>query len=159
MHVSELAKESGETRYPFESRGLKEAVERIQTDKGSFKGELYFKANFVPAIALKGIKFDTEQGEDKTGGSTDEDVPMEVTIKRQSTSSLRSPKEEGAPETPPSSDEPPESRNAEDGIELSTEKLLAQRLFSLLCPIFAFTRFYIYRIWHCHIQYYIRNAY
>lgn len=152
MHVSELAKESGEKRYPFESTGLKEAVERIQTDTGSFKGELYFKATFVPAMALQGIKFDTKQGEGKAGdetssssslSSSDEDMPMEVTIKRRSTGSLHSPKAEGAPVALPSSDndEPAKPRNAEEGIELSTEKLLAQRLSNLLCPIFAFTRF------------------
>lgn len=101
VHVSDLAKESDDKHYPFDSTGRKAAAEQLRLDKGNvYKGNLHYSAEFIPAIKLKHAKFDShpneiqraaEASDDEDGGyvtdgsqsSSDEEhqaVPVGVTI-------------------------------------------------------------------------------
>lgn len=102
MHVNELAKESETNKeYPYEALGKKTAVEPISLGGNQYKGKLHFTAEFVPALALQGVKFESGPNElqaavehepaGSEGGETidtapsspsvasEEDIPMEVT--------------------------------------------------------------------------------
>jgi hypothetical protein len=58
--VNELAKESeGDVKYPFESLGKKEAIDPICLDHAQYKGNLHYVAEFVPAVALRGVEFES----------------------------------------------------------------------------------------------------
>ncbi|KAF7320046.1 hypothetical protein MKEN_00788800 [Mycena kentingensis (nom. inval.)] len=61
LRVSELAQEAPTNReYPYESLGKKVATEPLRLEKGNaFKGTLHFTAEFVPTLALEGIKFES----------------------------------------------------------------------------------------------------
>lgn len=57
--MSTLAKPSDDKKYPFESTGKKVAADPIRLDKGNaYKGQLHYTAEFVPAPALRGVKFE-----------------------------------------------------------------------------------------------------
>ena len=109
--ISDLALPSPapeDCRYPFKSNGIKVFSSPLRQDVGHVKGTLHYTAEFIPAVALKNIKFESQdmgvhklakRGEhDEDGGvvdepaSDDEDgVPCEVTIKseRKHTPSLK----------------------------------------------------------------------
>ncbi|KAF7310594.1 hypothetical protein HMN09_00602200 [Mycena chlorophos] len=64
LRVSDLAKESTDREYPFESTGKKTTTERFRLDKNNtFKGQLYYSAEFIPTLALEGVKFDSTGNE------------------------------------------------------------------------------------------------
>ena len=79
LKVADLAQESDDPRFHYSSLGKKEVVDPIRLDRGnSYKGQLHYVAEFVPAIALKGVKFDTSPNELQTaieggGGGGEED--------------------------------------------------------------------------------------
>ena len=57
--MADLAVEHDDIEYPYKSTGAKEAEDPIRLDKGGgFKGTLHYKAEFIPALKLKGgVKF------------------------------------------------------------------------------------------------------
>ncbi|KAF5375164.1 hypothetical protein D9758_000478 [Tetrapyrgos nigripes] len=58
LKVSDLVVENDDPLHPFLSTGVKNMSESIRLDKGkSYKGTLYFRAEFVPAMKLKGLTF------------------------------------------------------------------------------------------------------
>ena len=61
LKVSDLAKpiEGGSGEFLYESTGLKEAEDPIKIGNNSFKGRLIYSAQFVPAYALRGLRFDS----------------------------------------------------------------------------------------------------
>ena len=62
--MSELAKESDNNRFPYESTGNRNATEPFRLDKGNVhKGSLHYVAQFVPSLAIKGVKFDVRSNE------------------------------------------------------------------------------------------------
>jgi hypothetical protein len=62
LSVAELAEESEDIAYPFKSKGKKEAVDPLRLDKGNtYKGDLHYTAEFIPAMKLKGIEFHQEE--------------------------------------------------------------------------------------------------
>ncbi|KAH7918365.1 tricalbin, partial [Leucogyrophana mollusca] len=67
LRVGDLAREaSGGSEYRYEATGKKEGADPIQLDGGGshmFKGQLHYEAEFVPALALKGVKFDNDENE------------------------------------------------------------------------------------------------
>lgn len=65
MHVSDLAHESSaDPQYCYESTGTKEVAERIKLDGGnSYKGQLHYRAEFIPALNLKHVHFDAVKNE------------------------------------------------------------------------------------------------
>lgn len=102
LHVSDLAVAAEDTLYPYESTGTKEYAEQLRLNKGGqFKGTLHYHAQFIPAMKLKGVKFDAsetlkpgdqassasssdvEEGEVSDRGETDDEhfVPVELTHK------------------------------------------------------------------------------
>jgi Ca2+-dependent lipid-binding protein len=121
LDVSELASPSPapeDARYPFKSNGIKTFTSPLRQDGGSMpKGTLHYTAEFIPAVVLKNLKFESqdmevnklskreEQGEDGgvvTDESEDEDgVPIEVTIKseRKRTPSVHHKQEAGSKES------------------------------------------------------------
>ncbi len=67
LKVSELAREmkgGDDSRFAFESTGKMDKSEPISLDRGNqYKGELHYLAEFLPAFALEGLKFDTGSNE------------------------------------------------------------------------------------------------
>jgi len=68
LKVSELAREmmkgAGDSRFSFESTGKVDKSEPIRLDRGNqYKGQLHYLAEFLPAFALEGLKFDTGPNE------------------------------------------------------------------------------------------------
>ncbi|KAI1797561.1 tricalbin [Ganoderma leucocontextum] len=61
LKVSDLAKpiEGGNGEFLYESNGVKEAEDPIKIGNNSFKGRLIYSAQFIPAYALRGIRFDS----------------------------------------------------------------------------------------------------
>ncbi|KAF9535478.1 C2 domain-containing protein [Crepidotus variabilis] len=104
LHVSDIAVANSEdTRYPFKSLGVKPFDAPLRQDHaGASKGTLQYTAEFIPSLALKGVKFESDQAEvtklarkssqnSEEGGvvtddndSSDDDVPAEITIKKDS---------------------------------------------------------------------------
>ncbi|KAJ3513052.1 hypothetical protein NLJ89_g3156 [Agrocybe chaxingu] len=99
LHVTDLAAESDDPRNPYESKGRQAVADPLRIDGGTHKGTLHYTAEFIPALALKNIKFDShgnqvkqlterQQHSDDEGivtdgesSSSDEDIPKDVTIK------------------------------------------------------------------------------
>lgn len=142
----------------FASTGKKVVEEPIMLDHGSYKGKLHYEAEFVPAIPVKGVGFESgpnviERAANASGRDTDGTVADD----RSSTSSLRrervaskviqgptvtrplddDEKLEGPNGTPPLTEEPApisggspkEHRPEEEGMELSKSELLQHREF------------------------------
>ncbi|KAJ7770832.1 C2 domain-containing protein [Mycena maculata] len=64
LRILDLARESTDRLYPFESTGKKTASDPIRLDKGNvYKGQLHYTAQFIPALALEGVKFDAPANE------------------------------------------------------------------------------------------------
>ncbi|TFY64762.1 hypothetical protein EVG20_g5845 [Dentipellis fragilis] len=67
LKVSDVAQEIAhpeDPKFKFASKGKKEAAEPIRLDRGkSYKGNLHYVAEFVPAFALRGIKFEADTAE------------------------------------------------------------------------------------------------
>jgi hypothetical protein len=68
LKVSELAREmmtgAGDSRFSFESTGKMDKSEPIRLDRGNqYKGQLHYLAEFLPAFALEGLKFESGSNE------------------------------------------------------------------------------------------------
>lgn len=64
LRVADIATKSDNLRYPYESNGVKAVAAPIQLETGnSFKGTLHYTAEFIPCLALKNIKFETQTSE------------------------------------------------------------------------------------------------
>jgi Ca2+-dependent lipid-binding protein len=68
LKVSELAREmmtgASDSRFSFESTGKMDKSEPIRLDRGNqYKGQLHYLAEFLPAFALEGLKFETGSNE------------------------------------------------------------------------------------------------
>lgn len=59
LRLRELAVEADSEEYPYKSTGRKTEAANLRFDKGTFKGQLHYEAEFVPAIALRDFKFST----------------------------------------------------------------------------------------------------
>lgn len=87
LHVNEIAKKSEtNTKYPYESTGKKTAADPIHFGKSDvYKGTLHYTAEFIPALALRGVHFETGgnemeralegEGEGDDGTDAGESVP------------------------------------------------------------------------------------
>ena len=77
LKVSELAREmtgAGDSRFSFESVGKMDKSEPIRLDRGNqYKGQLHYLAEFLPAFALEGLKFETGSNELQAAGEGVED--------------------------------------------------------------------------------------
>jgi hypothetical protein len=77
LKVGELARETkdvGRPHFAFESTGKAEKVEPIRLDQGNqYKGQLHYAAEFLPAFALQGLKFDAGPNELRSAGKDTDD--------------------------------------------------------------------------------------
>lgn len=104
LAVASIAEQREDERMPYAGTGKRDVADPIRLDKGLIKGELHYTAEFIPAIALRGVSF--EGGDDiqraierAKGGHEDEDgvasadessesssdeemqkVPMDITV-------------------------------------------------------------------------------
>lgn len=156
LRIADLAKKSDDVRYPYESNGVKTVAAPIQLEGRSFKGTLHYTAEFIPCLALKNIKFETQTTEkdrvasrydDERGsiGSTvsgNDDIPTKATQKPDQPTP--SPNDHPVQTSPAAVDAKPNEtgesnetgeRNGAatdekaegEGVEMSHEDLLAQR--------------------------------
>ena len=147
--MADLAIKSDDVRYPYESKGVKAMASPIELDKGSFKGTLHYTAQFISSLALKITEFEKQTTEkDRVAshynerdsiGSVD-DIPPEATYKPEKTPPSTHPVAEtnNVPATavdvkPNETGEPNgvADRKAAEGVVLSREELLAQRVCCL----------------------------
>ncbi|KAG2156538.1 C2 domain-containing protein [Suillus bovinus] len=64
LRVGDLARESpADSQHRYESTGAKEVAEPIHTGGSSYKGQLHYKAEFLPALKLKHIHFEADENE------------------------------------------------------------------------------------------------
>jgi len=101
LHLNELATGEESEEYPYKSTGKKVEAANLKFDKGIFKGQLHYEAEFVPALALKDFGFSASgngiqqtvngasgSGTDDDGGSISssdieaEAVPTGITTRR-----------------------------------------------------------------------------
>ncbi|KAF8898443.1 C2 domain-containing protein [Infundibulicybe gibba] len=154
--VSDLAKESADHRYPYESTGVKNGNDSLRLDKGgAFKGNLHYTATFIPALALRGVKFDSsgnqlqraaEESQDEDGGivdtgsisSSDEEaqaVPVGITVKpkrdRAKSQSVDTTKSRKSVRTEDSDKTASSPRDVEEpveaGVDMEMDELLTQQ--------------------------------
>jgi hypothetical protein len=80
VKVSDLAATSdGDARFPYTSTGKRVAADPIKLDRGAYKGQLYYVAEFIPAMAVRGVGFaagpnQLERAAAGAGGEDDGDV-------------------------------------------------------------------------------------
>ncbi|TFK41292.1 C2 domain-containing protein [Crucibulum laeve] len=76
LHLADLAQESDDPRYPYKSTGRKTAADPLRLDKANaYKGHMHYTAEFIPALALKGVKFDSQpsQAQKMVGAAGNQD--------------------------------------------------------------------------------------
>ncbi|EJD55637.1 tricalbin [Auricularia subglabra TFB-10046 SS5] len=139
LRVSDLAKESDDYKYPYATTGKKEEAAPIKID-GAFKGQLHFAAEFVPAMRLRGVKFQSHGTEienavnraGQEGSDTDSlqqarsRTPPEITATRSvgeddPNTAPASPTSATSPSSPTKDSQKPAVD--EDGVELSADEL------------------------------------
>ena len=160
LAISELAVPGPEdTRYPYWFNGIKTFSAPFRQDGGNvFKGTLHYTAEFIPALALKNVKFESNQEMsnfvmnrhdeddgvvDDVSSSEDEDVPAEITIKskgkkkevslknkksKESIGSVHTSHTSGTNETGSKTGSAPGSTKESEKGIKMTEELLAQRM-------------------------------
>ncbi|KIM32474.1 hypothetical protein M408DRAFT_327029 [Serendipita vermifera MAFF 305830] len=88
LNVSSLAAPvatvAADTKYLHESLGCKELVERLKVDHDTYKGELHFSAEFIPALHLANVSFEAHKN------------PIEKTIEDNYTYEAAKPASNGA---------------------------------------------------------------
>ncbi len=136
LKVSELAREmkgGDDSRFAFESTGKMDKSEPISLDRGNqYKGELHYLAEFLPAFALEGLKFDT--GSNELQAAVDGVEDGDDVEGRSSTSSERevrvittkiTNRREGSP--PTQVDGRDGANQKKEGIRMSKDELLTHR--------------------------------
>jgi hypothetical protein len=160
LRLDELAKHNPEdAKYPYAPLGKKEAVDPIRLDKGNaYKGELHYTAEFIPAVALRGLKFATgpneiegaaagAEGSDSEGGIVRGDNESIISLPQNVTAQKPASADESAASTPETGKAPTEGTSTpaegegeeESGISMPHEELLRERelIFSFYLSSFA----------------------
>lgn len=141
LRVSDLAQASNDIKYPFSSTGKKDEAAPIKVEGGAYKGQLHFSAEFVPAMRLKGVKFESHGNEienavakaDEEGTDTSSESGSGPVVPPQVTASHAVGEDD--PTSPTSPTNPADGGNqssnttpAEDeGVELSVDQLFEHR--------------------------------
>ncbi|KAH7915157.1 C2 domain-containing protein [Hygrophoropsis aurantiaca] len=97
VHIGDLIREASSTsEYRYESTGKKATEDPIQLDGSHiYKGQLHYEAEFVPALAIKGVRFDRNENElQRAVREDDGGADGDVASKSSSRSSSPSPLEE-----------------------------------------------------------------
>ncbi|KAJ7124724.1 C2 domain-containing protein [Mycena crocata] len=142
LRVADLARESTDRSYPFESTGKKTASDPIRLEKGDgYKGQLHYTAEFVPALALEGVKFDAPLNEIQRAaqGQSDSDVHSNSSSSSSSSSDEgialsptivepNSPKASGSPTSPNATQaEAPEQSEMPAGVQMGIDELMTHQ--------------------------------
>jgi hypothetical protein len=155
LDVADLAVPAGETddpKYPYHSLGLKEYASKIRLAVNSYKGELHYTAEFIPAVHLKGVSFGKpknqvqealdagREGEVNDNAIVEEDhqkVPYGVTVTLPKNKKNNGDVPTGTSGTPTTANgsrraDSPASAKTEDegGVEISKEELLKSRTYT-----------------------------
>jgi len=155
LDVADLAVPAGEAddpKYPYRSLGVKEYVSNFRLGVNSYKGELHYTAEFIPAVHLKGVSFGKpknqvqealdagREGEVNDGEPVEEDhqkVPYGVTVTLPKDRKNNGAVPTGTTGTPTTANgskraESPASAKTEDegGVEISKEELLKSRTYT-----------------------------
>jgi hypothetical protein len=158
LKVSDLAQETGkgtggDPRYFFESTGKKDRSEPIRLDRGNqYKGQLHYLAEFLPAFALQGVRFESEPQSAVKGADGDVEgsrgqvsgrrptITQPIGMSKDMVKKLQSadstpmvastdvaevPKAVGSEGSP--SNEATQKRRENEGIKMSKDELLAYR--------------------------------
>jgi hypothetical protein len=128
LKVSELAREikrgAGDARFSFESTGKMDKSEAIRLDRGNqYKGQLHYFAEFLPAFALQGLKFETGSNElsaveDVEDGS-DVDDSSSSSSERRVTRATTATEPIGVPKDSPENPQPGNATHAAASAEVS----------------------------------------
>lgn len=81
LKVSDLATPSEDKRFPYASTGKREVEDPLKLDRGAYKGKLHYVAEFIPALAVQGVKFKTGPNQLQRaaqGGQGDDDGDVVV---------------------------------------------------------------------------------
>ncbi|KAG5353458.1 hypothetical protein C0989_006615 [Termitomyces sp. Mn162] len=145
LHVNDLAKQSQDFQYPFESTGPKVGSDRIRLPGNAYKGILHYHAVFIPALALNGVSFDKRDTTNNMDNdiapisSSDHSAPVPPTIKSSTRTSSPPAAASTAPtNTPPASSSPapengagqeaiPKEEQKPKGVDMSVDELLVQQ--------------------------------
>ena len=147
LTVSDFATESGDARTPFVSNGPHSREDKIKLSKGSYKGTLHYDVEFCPAVSLKGgVSFEPKENAIEAAvHDADPKRPVTPSVaaapaaSAAATISPVTPKTNGAglppiPTTPTANGQV-QKEDAESGIVLSNEQLLATPSGILVCNI------------------------
>ncbi|KAF8213474.1 C2 domain-containing protein [Mycena galopus ATCC 62051] len=86
LRVEDLARECTDRMYPFESTGKKTGADPIRLDKGNaYKGQLHYTAEFIPTLALEGVKFDSAGNEIQRAAEAEDPTGEDVHAAKPST--------------------------------------------------------------------------
>jgi hypothetical protein len=150
------AEEADDPKYPYRSLGIKDYASKIRLGVNSYKGELHYSAEFIPAVHLKGVSFGKPknqvqealdascEGEVNNGafalGSEDDyqKVPDGVTVTLPSARKSNGDVSAGTSGTPPTANgsgragSPASAKTGdESGMEIPKEELLKSRTYPL----------------------------
>jgi len=155
LDVADLAAsaEADDRKYPYRSLGVKDYVSKFRQAINSYKGELHYTAEFIPAVHLKGVSFGKPknqvqealdanlEGEVNDSAFSEEDhqkVPDGVTVTLPNIKKNNGAIPAGAPSTAPTANgsgrasSPASAKTGdEDGVEISKEDLLKSRAYPL----------------------------
>ncbi|CAE6512911.1 unnamed protein product [Rhizoctonia solani] len=77
LPIAGLAQQTEDERIPYAGTGKREVADPIRLDKGQFKGELHYSAEFIPALALQGVNFqgvdDIQRAIDRAKGAHEDE--------------------------------------------------------------------------------------
>lgn len=158
LDVADLAVPAGEgedPKYPYRSLGVKEYASKIRLAVNSYKGDLHYTAEFIPAVHLKGVSFGNPKNQvqealdascegEVNGGvftlGSDEDnqkVPpgVTITLPKNRKNNVDSPTGMSGTPTSPNGNQragsPASAKTEEEGgVEISKEELLKSRTYS-----------------------------
>ncbi|KAG6891051.1 hypothetical protein C0995_014139 [Termitomyces sp. Mi166 len=144
LHVNDLAKQSQDYQYPFESTGPKVVSDRIRLPGNTYKGVLHYHAVFIPALALNNVNFDKREtttrleNDASSISSSEHGAPVPLTIQsstRSSSPSAVTPASTSSPAAGPSP--PPENATGQEpvakeeqkpkGVDMNVDELVAQQ--------------------------------
>ena len=152
LDVADLAVPAGEAddpKYPYRSLGVKEYVSKIRLAVNSYKGDLHYTAEFIPAVHLKGVSFGKPKNqvqealdascEGEVNNSAEledhQKVPQGVTVTLPKNRKDNATGTSGTPTTANGSrraDSPSSAKTGDEGgVEISKEELLKSRTYPL----------------------------
>lgn len=82
LKLSDYIEESGDSAYPYKSKGHKQLAEKIRLDKANhFKGTLHFDIDFKPAMSLRGgVSFEAKKNELEVAAQEEADKESDTSV-------------------------------------------------------------------------------